>query len=263
MEYFSNFGIKDLADVLCVALLLFYLYKTMKRSGSLNMFIGIMVFILIWMVVSQVLEMQLLGAILDKLIDVGVIALIILFADDIRRAFRELGNRTRTGGLYNWLFKHRKGAGSAMTSWHSVVRACANMSGHKVGALIVIQNQDQLNEFMQVGELINADISQRLIENIFFKNSPLHDGAMVIHNGRIESAAGILPVSHREDIPKQFGLRHRAALGIAGSCDATAIVVSEETGGISIFRGEQFKTDISPEKLEAFLTDPGLWHKQE
>ena len=253
MGYFSNFGIKDLADVICVAFLLFYLYKTMKRSGSLNMFIGIMVFILIWMIVSQVLEMQLLGAILDKLIDVGVIALIILFADDIRRAFRELGTRTRTGGLYHWLFKHRKSSQNATTSWHPVVRACANMGEHKVGALIVIQNQDQLSEFMQVGEVINADISQRLIENIFFKNSPLHDGALIIKNDRIVSAACILPTSHDIDIPKEFGLRHRAARGISAETDALAIVVSEETGHITMAYKNRFRANVTSEALEDAL----------
>ena len=229
MDYFSNFGIKDIADILCVALLLFYLYKMMKRTGSLNMFIGIIVFILVWMIVSQVLEMQLLGVVLDKLVDVGVIALIVLFADDIRRFFRDLGTRTRTGKLYKWLSKHnRKNEDAAL--WQPVVKACSSMSDSKEGALIVIQNNDLLSELVQVGETIDANINQQLLENIFFKNSPLHDGAVIINNYRIESAACILPISHSENVPKQFGLRHRAALGITQLCDAAAIVVSEETG---------------------------------
>ncbi len=254
MEYFSNFGIKDLADVICVALLLFYLYKMMRRTGSLNMFIGILIFIFVWMIVSQVLGMQLLGAILDKLVDVGVLALIVLFAEDIRRFLRDLGTRTRTGKFFRWLFK-RKNRQKDTSFWQPVVKACSNMSGHKTGALVVIQNNDQLKEFVQVGEIVNANINQQLIENIFFKNSPLHDGAMVINNGRIESAACILPVSHQENIPKQFGLRHRAALGISQVCDATVVVVSEETGGISVFKDGKFQVDITPDELNRFLND--------
>lgn len=252
MDYFSTFGIKDLADILCVALLLFYLYKMMKRTGSLNMFIGIIVFILVWMIVSQVLEMQLLGAVLDKLVDVGVIALIVLFADDIRRFFRDLGTRTRTGKFYEWLFKRNRKETDA-SIWQPVTRACTSMSEHKVGALIVIQKNDQLNDIVQVGETINANINQQLIENIFFKNSPLHDGAVIINKERIESAACILPVSHSGNVPKQFGLRHRAALGITQLSDAAAVVVSEETGDISVFKGDAFRTDVTPQELEEFI----------
>ena len=253
MEYFTNFGIKDLADVLCVTFLLFYLYKMMKRTGSLNMFIGILIFIFVWVVVSQVLQMQLLGAILDKLVDVGVLALIVLFADDIRRFFRDLGTRTRTGKIYRWLSKNRKKEDHTSILL-PVVRACENMSTNKVGALIVFQRNEQLSELVQIGETIDANVNQQLIENIFFKNSPLHDGAMIINKGRIESAACILPVSHTEDVPKQFGLRHRAALGITQACDAVAVVVSEETGGISLFEGEKFNTGISPEELAGLLS---------
>lgn len=255
LDYFSSFGIKDLADIVCVALLLFFLYKMMKRTGSLNMFIGIIVFIFIWMIVAEVLQMPLLGAILDKLVDVGAIALIVLFADDIRRFFRELGTRTRTGRLYRWLFKRNKAEDSS--EWKPLVKACAHMSASKTGALIVIQENEVLDEIIQVGETIDANMNQQLIENIFFKNSPLHDGAMVISGSRIESAACILPVSHKEDIPKQFGLRHRAALGLSQVCDATVIVVSEETGGISMFKGDSYVCNITTVELERLLTSHG------
>ena len=124
MEIFSNIGIKDIADIICVTLLLFYLYKMMKRTGSLNMFIGIVIFFFVWMLVSQVIKMPLLGAILDKLIDVGVLAFIVLFADDIRRFFRELGTRTRTGRIYRWLFKHR--IKKMSSDWHPLA-VCSNL----------------------------------------------------------------------------------------------------------------------------------------
>ncbi|MCQ2073897.1 MAG: diadenylate cyclase CdaA [Bacteroidaceae bacterium] len=253
MDYFTSFSIKDLADILCVALLLFYIYKMMKRTGSLNMFIGIIIFIFIWMAVSQVLQMPMLGAILDKLIDVGALALIVLFADDIRRFFRSLGARTRTGRIYRWMFQHRmKGSTPPL---HPIVGACSHLSASRTGALIVIKRNDEVDGLIQIGEKLDAELNQSLIENIFFKNTPLHDGAMVISNGRIESAACILPVSHKEDIPKQFGLRHRAALGIAQACDAIAVVVSEETGGISVFEEDKYDVDIKPDELETFLTN--------
>lgn len=253
MDYFTSFSIKDFADILCVALLLFYIYKMMKRTGSLNMFIGIIIFIFIWMAVSQVLQMPMLGAILDKLIDVGALALIVLFADDIRRFFRSLGARTRTGRMYRWMFQHKmKGNTSSL---HPIVGACSHLSASKTGALIVVKRNDEVNGLIQIGEKLDADLNQSLIENIFFKNTPLHDGAMVISNGRIESAACILPVSHKEDIPKQFGLRHRAALGITQACDAIAVVVSEETGGISVFEGDRYNINIKPDELETFLTN--------
>lgn len=254
MEYFTMFGIKDLADILCVALLMFYIYKMMRRTGSLNMFMGILIFIFIWMIVSQVLKMPLFGAILDKLVDVGVIALIVLFADDIRQFFRGLGKRTRTGRIYRWLFKHK--IQDINTLWlQSVVLACSHMSAGKVGALIVIQKNTNLEDIIQIGEKINADINQLLIENIFFKNSPLHDGAMIIIDGRIRSAACVLPVSNSNDIPKHFGLRHRAALGITQNSDAIAVVVSEETGGISVFENGEYRVNITPVELAAFLKE--------
>ena len=254
VDYFVSFGIKDIIDVLCVSLLLFYLYKLMKRTGSLNMFIGILVFIFVWMIVSQVLKMQLLGAVLDKLVDVGVIALIVLFADDIRHFFRDIGTTTRTRKLFHWLVRRHHAQGDA-TKWEPIVRACDSMSRKKEGALIVIGQNDELHDVIESGELVNADINQLLIENIFFKNSPLHDGAMIIVGDRIESAACILPLSQSEELPKAFGLRHRSAMGIAEKTNAVAVVVSEETGNISVFHKGSFQRNLSAQDLAKYLAD--------
>ncbi len=254
VDYFVSFGIKDIIDVLCVSLLLFYLYKLMKRTGSLNMFIGILVFILVWIVVSQVLKMQLLGAVMNKLVDVGVIALIVLFADDIRHFFRDIGTSTRTRKLFHWLVRRRSGHGDA-AKWEPVAKACESMSGRKEGALIVIGGSDELHDVIASGEEVNANINQRLIENIFFKNSPLHDGAMIIVNDRIESAACILPLSQSEELPKEFGLRHRSAMGIAEKTNAVAVVVSEETGIISVFHKGSFQRDMTADGLTHFLSE--------
>lgn len=254
VDYFVSFGIKDIIDVLCVSLLLFYLYKLMKRTGSLNMFIGILVFILVWIVVSQVLKMQLLGAVMNKLVDVGVIALIVLFADDIRHFFRDIGTSTRTRKLFHWLVRRRSGHGDT-AKWEPVVKACESMSGRKEGALIVIGGSDELHDVIASGEEVNANINQRLIENIFFKNSPLHDGAMIIVNDRIESAACILPLSQSEELPKEFGLRHRSAMGIAEKTNAVAVVVSEETGIISVFHKGAFQRNMTADGLTHFLSE--------
>lgn len=254
VDYFVSFGIKDIIDVLCVSLLLFYLYKLMKRTGSLNMFIGILVFILVWIVVSQVLKMQLLGAVMNKLVDVGVIALIVLFADDIRHFFRDIGTSTRTRKLFHWLVRRRHADGD-LSKWEPIVKACDSMSHRKEGALIVLGQNDELHDVIATGEEVNANVNQLLIENIFFKNSPLHDGAMIIVGDRIESAACILPLSQSEELPKEFGLRHRSAMGISEKTNAVAVVVSEETGIISVFRKGSFQRNISGQDLAKYLAE--------
>ena len=254
LDYFVSFGIKDIIDILCVSLLLFYLYKLMKRTGSLNMFIGILVFILVWILVSQVLKMQLLGAVMNKLVDVGVIALIVLFADDIRHFFRDIGTSTRTRKLFHWLVRRRHADGD-LSKWEPIVKACDSMSHRKEGALIVLGQNDELHDVIASGEEVNANVNQLLIENIFFKNSPLHDGAMIIVADRIEAAACILPLSQSEDLPKAFGLRHRSAMGIAEKTNAVAIVVSEETGQISVFHKGAFRRDLSAEELTGYLAE--------
>ena len=254
VDYFVSFGIKDIIDVLCVSLLLFYLYKLMKRTGSLNMFIGILVFIFVWIIVSQVLKMQLLGAVMDKLVDVGVIALIVLFADDIRHFFRDIGTSTRTRKLFHWLTRRHHAHGDT-TKWEPVIKACDSMSHRKEGALIVIGQNDELHDIKATGETVNANVNQLLIENIFFKNSPLHDGAMLIIGDRIEAAACILPLSQSEELPKSFGLRHRAAMGIVEKTNAVAVVVSEETGHITAFHKGSFQRNLSTEDLVKYLAD--------
>ena len=235
--------------------MLYYLYRLMKESRSLNVFIGIIVFVIIWLFVSQVLEMRLLGSIMDKLVSVGVIALIIIFQEEIRKFLYSLGAHQRMRGimrLFSSGSKNRKIMDKKAIM--PIVMACINMSRGKVGALIVIERTVSLEDIIDTGDLIDANINQRLIENIFFKNSPLHDGAMVVSKRRIVAAGCILPVSHNTDIPKELGLRHRAALGISQDSDAIAIVVSEETGGISVAIKGEFRLRVSGELLESILT---------
>lgn len=249
-----EFGIKDFVDIFCVALMLYYIYRLMKESRSLNVFIGIMVFIVVWLFVSQILEMRLLGSIMDKLVSVGVIAIIILFQEEIRKFLYTLGAHRRVNGIIRLFFSGDNKDKVDMESIMPIVMACMNMGKARIGALIVIERISSLDDIVETGDIIDANINQRLIENIFFKNSPLHDGAMVISKKRIRAAGCILPVSHSIDIPKELGLRHRAAMGISQDNDAIAIVVSEETGRISVAIKGQFHLRLSAEQLESILT---------
>lgn len=253
---FFDFGIKDVIDIFLVALMLYYVYRLMKESRSLNVFIGIMMFVVSWLFVSQILEMRLLGSIMDKLVSVGVIGLIILFQEDIRKFLYTLGAHQRIRMVMR-LFSSDKDttAREDKESIMPIVMACLSLSKGKVGALIVMERSTPLDDIADTGEIIDAGINQRLIENIFFKNSPLHDGAMIISKKRIKAAGCILPVSHSYDIPKELGLRHRAAMGISQECDAIAIVVSEESGGISVAIKGAFQLRLSAEKLESILTN--------
>jgi uncharacterized protein (TIGR00159 family) len=254
---FFEFGIKDFIDILLVALMLYYIYRLMRESRSLNVFIGIMVFVVVWLFVSQIIEMRLLGSILDKLVSVGVIALIVIFQEDIRKFLYNLGAHRRIKALSRFLTSQKakeKDQREIKAVVMPMVMAAMNMSRGKVGALIVIERSMPLDDIVMTGDTIDANINQRLIENIFFKNSPLHDGAMVISNRRIKAAGCILPVSHDLNIPKELGLRHRAAMGISQESDAVAVVVSEETGGISVAVKGEFRLRLSAEELESVLT---------
>ena len=255
---FFEFGLKDFLDILFVAIGLYYVYRLMRESRSLNVFVGVLIFVVIWLFVSQVLQMRLLGTILDRLVSVGVIAIIVLFQDEIRKFLYNLGAHRRIRSFVR-LFTPKHVEEDDKTKLKKnimpIVMACMSMAKGKVGALIVIERATPLSDVVSTGDVIDAEINQRLIENIFFKNSPLHDGAMIISDHRIKAAACILPVSHDLSIPKELGLRHRAALGMSQESDALCIIVSEETGGISIARNGQFRLRLSAEELEAVLTE--------
>ena len=231
----------------------------MKSSGSINLFVGILVFVMIWLVVTQVLEMRLLGSIFDKLVSVGVVALIILFQEEIRRFLLTLGSHRHIRRFVHFLI-----GDNAKVDVHRdrhvwvtpIVMACSNMSKQKTGALIVIEHSYPMEEIIETGEEFNAEINQRLIENIFFKNSPLHDGAMIIKRNKIRGAGCILPVSHDMNIPKELGLRHRAAMGMSQQSDAHVVVVSEETGDITVAYKGQFFRQLDAEELDTLLTKP-------
>lgn len=251
-----EFGLKDAVDIFCVACLLYYVYRLMKSSGSLNIFYGIMVFIVTWSLVAQMFEMKMLGSIFNSLVNTGVIALIVIFQEEIRRFFLTLGSHRRIPAFARFFsLKESKDDNDDQKAILPIVMACDSMSKNLVGALIIIEREMSLSDIVISGENIDAKINTELIKNIFFKNSPLHDGAMIIRHNRIAAAGCILPVSHSLNIPKDLGLRHRAALGITQQSDAIAIIVSEETGAINIAHRGEFKLRLAGNELENYLVN--------
>lgn len=246
-----EFGLKDALDILIVATLLYYIFLLMKESGGIKIFSGLIAFMVVWIVFRLILDMRLLGAIMDKFMSLGLLVLVILFQEELRRFLTEMGSRKRWKFFLSFFQKTQ--AIEIKPYIMPIVYACINMSKSKTGALIIIEQNTPLDKFMNTGEMVNADVSTRLIENIFFKNSPLHDGAMIIADNRIAAAACILPVSHNGDIPKHMGLRHRSALGLSHEADAIAIVVSEETGNITIAHNNRLHQHLSAKDLEDYL----------
>lgn len=244
-------GIKDIIDILLVAFILFAIYRILRRSGASNLIWGILAFVIAWLLVSYVFHLELTSGIFDRFVSVGAIGLIVIFQEEIRGFFYRVGSRVNVEQIKDrWSKLGQKQ--NAQQQVDAVLNACIHMSATKTGALIVITKEQELNSFADTGEIINATLSTRLIENIFFKNTPLHDGALIIHKGRILSAACILPVSKRTDLPKRYGLRHRAAIGLTEKTDALAIVVSEETGKISVAKGDTIK-HATQKELEQYL----------
>ena len=233
-----EFGFKDVVDILLVACILYETYRLLRRSGAANLFWGILAFIIVWFLVSFVFQLDLTGALFDRIISVGAIALIVIFQEEIRTFFNRIGARFSS---FQFLKRRNDEDNVSRQQVLEVVNACRHMASTKTGALIVIAGETDLKEYTDTGERLNANVSARLIENIFFKNTPLHDGALIIRNGKLDAAACILPVSHNQTIPKHYGLRHRSALGLAEKTDATCIVVSEETGRISMARDSQIR----------------------
>jgi len=256
MDYF-NFGIKEIIDIALVVFLLYQTYRLLNKSGASNIFIGILTVIIIWFLVSFVFRLEILGSILNQLMSVGVFGLIVLFQDEIKRFLSRIGSRNR--GAFIGFIKRFFGTKQNKAKEHSldlvqIVLACNSLSRNGMGALIVIKRDSDLGLYVQSGEIINANISARLIENIFFKNSPLHDGAIIIDGRKIRSAGSILPVSKNQTISKRLGLRHRAGLGITEATDAAAIIISEETGKISWAVNGEINVNVKPEQLEHLIS---------
>ena len=247
---FLSLGWEDLLDILMVALIIYFLIRSIRGDSTVLNIVLVLVFLLLLQVVVSALNMRMMTVLLNALLDVGVLAIIIIFQPEIRHLLNRLsvasGLARRSGELFNRLL----GIQEESMGSRSVVElseAVRYMAQDHTGALIVLQHKTSLDEYMATGDRFNAEINRRLIMNIFFKNSPLHDGAMIIVGDHIAAARCQLPMTDRTDIPAHYGMRHRAAIGLSESSDAEVVVVSEETGRVSFVKGGTIRTvkDIS------------------
>jgi uncharacterized protein (TIGR00159 family) len=247
---FITFGFADFVDILLVAIILYQLYKLVRGTVAMNIFVGLMLLYLVWLTV-KFLNLSLLSTILDSFISVGVIAVIILFQQEIRKFLLLLGNTDSVKKRFSLtrLLDKADSVTISANTLHEICRACRDMSKTKTGALIVLSRNSELTTYVQSGDTLNADVSHRMIESVFFKNSPMHDGAMIIVGNQIKAARCVLPVNDDLVLPPHLGLRHRAALSMSNETETAIVVVSEETGSISFIRAGDIKYDITIETL--------------
>lgn len=255
IPFFIHVRLLDIIDILLVAFLLYELYNLVKGTAAINILLGIVAIFLAWRLV-RILEMELLTEILGAFISVGFIALIVVFQPEIRKFLLLLGTPAFIRKNHRrFLFWRIRYTNDESLDIDPIVQACHKMAISKTGALIVIGKIHELEEYINTGEVLNAKISEQLIENIFFKNSPLHDGAVIVVNGQIKAARCILPVSKSTELPAHIGLRHRSAVGITEKSDAIAIVVSEQTGKISWVKAGELNLGIQPARLKTLLEE--------
>jgi uncharacterized protein (TIGR00159 family) len=250
---FIEFSFLDILDIVLVAILLYYVYKLLKGTVAINIVIGIALIFVIWQI-TQALKMEMLSGILGYLLSGGVIALIIVFQQEIRKFLLMIGttNFTNKKSFLKQLKFLNSETGPEIDT-DKIIKACSNMSKTKTGALIVIERTNSLDFLINNGDSMNALINEVILESIFFKNSPLHDGATIIRDNYIVATRVILPISDSTKIPSRFGLRHRAAIGVSEKTDAVCLLVSEETGEISYIKDGEFVLFKNLEELNEKL----------
>lgn len=254
MSLFITIRFLDILDILLVAYLLYQIYMLIKGTVAFNIFIGLFVVYLFWLLI-RALNMELLDTLLGQFLGVGVLALIVVFQQEIRRFLLLIGSNNQVNKLFGMekLFASDKMRTASSQQLKMLVKACENMARTKTGALIVIAQKSELREYVRTGDKLNARISDALLETIFFKNTPLHDGAVIIIGNRVVAARCILPITEKRDLDPNLGLRHRAAVGITEQTDAVAIIVSEEKGKISLARAGHIHVNISLAELTKIL----------
>ncbi len=253
MEILENLRILDGIDILLVATLMFYLYRLVKGTVAINIFIGIVVIYLIWQL-TVLLKMEMLSTILGQFIGVGMFALIVVFQQEIRKFLLLIGSTNLKGGLFK-NFNFSKKEGLLNVDIHAILAACENMGASKTGALIIIRRATSLEFVKDTGDRMDIEVNRPIIESVFYKNSTLHDGAMIIEDNKITATRVILPVTQERNIPLRFGLRHRAAVGITEKTDALALIVSEETGAISYVKDGEFVLFETIDELRIMLEE--------
>ena len=252
---FLNISFADFLDIILVAIIIFLLFKWIRGSAAVNLLVAVVV-LLVVRVVVEALNMRLMSGLMGALVDIGILALIVLFQPEIRHSLLKFSGKSNfmrnTRKLVDNLFGIKEQE-LADVSVREIAEACEEMSALKEGALIVLTRNDTLDYIIQTGDRIDAQISKRLILNLFFKNSPLHDGAMIIGSNRIIAARCTLPISENSEIPAHYGMRHKAAIGITEESDANVLVVSEETGTISYVTNGEIRTVNNVNELFALL----------
>ncbi|GMQ24490.1 diadenylate cyclase CdaA [Algoriphagus sp. oki45] len=252
---FLDISIVNMIDIALVAALLYQIYKLLKGSVAIKIFLGFLSIYLIYLLVRAV-RMELLSSILGQFMGVGVIAAIIIFAPEIRKFLLLVGRSSFLSNDNIWrdiLFFWRKKENSAFNI-SPIIDASKTLAGSNTGALMVISSSSELKFYAESGDILDAELSKRLLISIFNKYSPLHDGAVIIHNGRIKAARCILPVTERE-VPAQFGLRHRAGIGMSEATDALILVISEETGQVSMMKNGKVLHNLSFQEVREILND--------
>ncbi len=252
--------ILDIIDIFLVAIILFQLYRLIRGTAAFSIFLGIFFIYLSWLVVKA-LNMELISALLGQIMGVGVIALIIVFQQEVRRFLLVIGNRYISGRRFplGRFFSNIDDPQGSPGDAEEIVRACEFMSAAKTGALIVIGRKSSLDMFRESGEILKSRISAELLETIFFKNTPLHDGAVLIERGLIIAARCPLPVTEQVNLPPRFGMRHRAAVGMSEHTDALIVVVSEESGFITVVDSGEIRENLKPNELRNILLTEKVW----
>ncbi|UII27731.1 diadenylate cyclase CdaA [Fulvivirga maritima] len=246
----------DIFDIMLVSVLLYQVYKLMRGSVAVKIFLGVLSLYLLYLIV-RALQMELLGLILGQFMGVGVLAAIILFQPEIRKFLLLVGKTTdfNKGDFWNNLFIWKKRAAKETYNITPIIEASKTLGGSNTGALIVISKDSELKFYAESGDIIDAQLSKRLLLSIFNKYSPLHDGAVIVFKGKIKAARCVLPVSESDSLPAQFGLRHRAALGMSEVTDTIVLIVSEETGQFSLARNGKLTHNLSPQELRKKIND--------
>ena len=255
MNLFIIFHWLDAVDILLVAFLLYELYSLVRGTAAINILTGIILLYVVWLIVKA-LDMQLFSSILSRFIDVGVIAIIIVFQQELRRFLLIIGKTeffNRKNFTKNFLMLQLDKENEL--DLHPILKACRNMAEAHTGALIVIEKDTDLGFYAQTGDIIDSNITEAMLESIFFKNNPLHDGAVIIEENKIHAARCVLPSTEKTDFPSNLGMRHRAAVGITEKSDAIAISVSEQTGSISLAHLGKLYHDLTPEKFATLLQE--------
>ncbi len=244
----------DILDILLLALLLFEIYRLIRGTVAMDIFVGIFLVYIFWLA-FRALHMEMMASLLGQIIGVGVIALIVVFQQEIRRFLLLLGGKYAKARWLNFSGWGGSNEGKKMSesTLRQVLTAVRNLSATRTGALIALARESGLETVIGTGDRLDARVNSRLLESIFFKNNPLHDGAVIIQNDTIVAARCVLPVTENIFLPAKYGMRHRAALGLAEKTDAVVIVVSEETGEISLAYDAEIYFNLSPQKLEEEL----------